>query len=78
MKKVHITLAPEVGKDSERAGVILTALIEKHGLENVDKSRFKRFGIISGDVAEDQMQAIREIKGIKSVTLDGEKGIMSR
>ena len=75
MKRVHITLAPEVGKDSERAREILAALVQRHGLQNPNESRLKRFGIISGDVPEDQMQGIAEIEGIKSITLDDEKRI---
>lgn len=70
MVRVHTILADNVRRDGGLRQTTLDALRGRLRMENVDLARFERHGILSADVAEDDIPAARDVSGVQSVERD--------
>jgi hypothetical protein len=70
MARVHIILADDVRRDDELRRATLDALTRGVNLTNVNLDRFERHGILTADLAEEQIPAAAQVPGVKSVEPD--------
>lgn len=72
--KVHIVLKGSVldsAQEKQTAFERVTAL----GVNNINMRRFERYGIISGDIESNQLNAIKNLREVEAVEVDGKKFI---
>ena len=69
--RVHITLDKELRNDPEAKGKVLDAITDVANVADLNRQRFERYGIISGDVAPDCIDDLRQVDGVAAVEADG-------
>ena len=69
--KVHVTIRESALSNAEAAlGKIVAA-----GMRDVNRSRFEAFGVISGDIDENQLEALRGLDVVETVEADEKKSV---
>lgn len=71
--KVHVTLRNEFRKDLEAKRLALARVVQACGIRGVNQKRFERYGIISGELDEDQLEVLQGLAEVRSVERDSEK-----
>jgi hypothetical protein len=72
-QRVHATLEATVRRDPLLKQSLLDTVLHQIHIVNLDEGRFRRFGIISGDIDPAQIDDMRSLTGIKSVEEDQQK-----
>ena len=71
--KVHITLEPAVRNDPAAKTRALERLENEAGVRDVNRKRFDRYGIVTGEVDEHKLDEVRRIIGVKAVEADEQR-----
>lgn len=71
-KKVHITLTDKVTDDPKALQKTVGKVVKKFALEPSAPERLQ-YGILSGTVAEEHLDALRGLKEVMAVEEDSEK-----
>ncbi len=69
-KKVHITLGKELLHDAARMGQVKQKLMTSYGMSDVNEQRLSRYGIMSGQLSEDEFEKVRELAEVESLDVD--------
>lgn len=68
--RVHITLNEEARASAGSKEAVLSKIQAAAAAENMNLRRFERHGVLSTDIAEEDIAKIRKIEGVKSVSID--------
>jgi hypothetical protein len=71
--KVHVVLQRDVVKDPARRREALAAIVDRSGIHDINEKRLERFGIVSGMVDADRINALRGMEQVRSVSMDEER-----
>lgn len=67
--RVHVTLKRNIISDSDANLGALRELLDT-GLSDVDESRFRRFGIASGEIEDDKVVELEKLEAVEAVEAD--------
>ena len=71
--KIHVTLQPETAADEKTRARVLDEIERVAEVQDVNRKRFDRYGLLTGVVDESKVDRIRQIPGVKSVEADTER-----
>jgi hypothetical protein len=72
--KVHVTLREDVRKDEAAKQAALEKVLRTSSIRGINRKRFERYGVISGDLADDaEVGALENIAEVSSVEKDSQK-----
>lgn len=71
--KVHVTLRDEFRKGLEAKRLALEHIVQACGLDRINQKRFERYGILSGELDEDQLEVLQQLEEVRAVERDSEK-----
>jgi hypothetical protein len=76
--KVHVTLKSEACADAEVKQKALDAVRSIAGIASYNMRRFERYGIISGEAAQPDLERLRGLQAVEAVEVDEEKHALRR
>src|SRR3989344_2055067 len=68
--KLHVVLKRAVAADPTARQAICDRLIAL-GMTGINQPRFEQYGIVSGDISEERLDALQNIEGIHALQRDG-------
>ena len=68
--KVHITLTEQVRANEEEKLRALEKIESEGALSGVNMPRFRRYGIVTGDIPPDRLDRVRALACVQSVNTD--------
>ena len=68
--KVHIALQADAAASPETRAKLLEEVQGVSGLSEINRSRYDRYGLLTGVVEGDKIDRIRALNGIRSVEQD--------
>ena len=71
--KVHVTLRDEFRKALEAKRLAFEHIVQACGLHSINQKRFERYGILSGELDEDQFEVLQQLEEVRAVERDSEK-----
>jgi hypothetical protein len=71
--KVHVTLEPDRAADTEARAKVLDDIERVTQVLELNRSRFDRYGLLTGLVDESKVDQIRRVAGVKSVEPDRQR-----
>jgi hypothetical protein len=75
--KAHIVLDKGKAGGSKARSEILDAIRERVDISGVNEKRFERYGVLTCDLDDSRLDAIREIPGVVAVEVDSEHDLPS-
>lgn len=73
MAKVHITLARGVAGSREQRERARARIEAVSGITDVNEKRLDRYGIVSGEVAPERLDDLRDLHEVQAVEIDDTK-----
>lgn len=70
MRRVHITLKDVVGPDPEALNATMERIMSVTKIRGVNEKRFRRYGILSGDIDTDDIEKLKLLDIVQAVELD--------
>lgn len=71
--KVHISLDKVKAGGSKARSEILDAIRGRADISGINEKRFERYGVLTCDLDDSRLDAIREIPGVAAVEVDSER-----
>lgn len=68
--KVHITFTPGVSTDAEARAEAVAEITRVGGMTGINQKRLESYSLLSGLIDESTLDAVRAIKGVRSVEPD--------
>jgi hypothetical protein len=75
--RVHVTLKRSTIADSDAKSYALRELLDT-GLRDIDESRFRRFGVASGEIADEKRVDLEQLEVVEAVEPDRFVSVGSR
>jgi hypothetical protein len=75
--KAHIVLDKEKAGGPEARSEILDAIRERADIIGINQKRFERYGVLTCDLDDSRLDAIRQIPGVAAVEVDKEHDLPS-
>lgn len=71
--KTHIVLDAEKAEAPEARKKVLSQIRKKFEISEVNEKRFERYGVLTCDIEEGLLDAVRRIPGVAGVEIDQER-----
>ncbi|HYY59068.1 MAG TPA: hypothetical protein VE842_17190 [Pyrinomonadaceae bacterium] len=75
--KAHIVLDKGKAGGIKARSEILDAICERADISSVNEKRLERYGVLTCDLDDSRLDAIREIPGVAAVEVDRERDLPS-
>ena len=70
MIRVHLTLTKDVLEEPDRVEHLKHQLVHDFELRDVNEKRLLRYGIVSGELPESKLEAVRKLSEVESLDVD--------
>lgn len=74
--KVHVTLHEAFATTSEARQTALERVLQAVELRHLNQRRFERYGIITGEIDDDQLPTLQGLPEVQSVERDSMKSVL--
>jgi hypothetical protein len=75
--KAHIVLDKGKAGGPKARSEILGAIRERADISGINEKRFQRYGVLTCDLDDSRLDAIRKIPGVAAVEVDSERDLPS-